>query len=255
MNQEYKDGDIVSVPEYAQHFGMTEREVWNRLQRERIDGGRVSNCGELTAMMRAAWIDDSDKEVTFDFIRLPVAAVRRVLGWTDEAEYLAWTLPDLHYTFRAHRPSSEHIHVMVMRDDIQGEHAAPAADKAAAPGATLAAPVVAVSEPEVPAPLTTGDIAFCFAGLHWITEKEWKNVLGKGRDWTEECVAAPAGGRGRGVAPKLWNPVLLAAKLVERYDIPQKSVRARFQNAQYQRFLRLWLDAWKTYEADNLATE
>jgi len=126
-----------------------------------------------------------------------------------------------------------------------------------AAAAPSAAPVVAESasgETAGPLPLTTGDIAFCFAGLRWNTEDEWKVVLGKGRSWIEACVAVPAGGRGRGVAPKLWNPVLLAAALVNNGDIKRNSARARFQNAQNQRLLGPWLETWKTYEADNFDT-
>lgn len=115
-----------------------------------------------------------------------------------------------------------------------------------------AAPVVAESasgEPAGPPPLTTGDIAFCFDGLRWKTEEKWKAALGKGRDWIEACVAVPAGGRGRGAAPKLWNPVLLAAALVRDGHVKANSMRARFQT---EPLLMPWLDAWKTYEADYL---
>lgn len=106
-----------------------------------------------------------------------------------------------------------------------------------------------------PKPLTTGDIAFCFAGLRWDTEEKWKDALGKQRDWIEACVAVPAGGRGKGVAPKLWNPVLLAAALVARGYTKPNSARARFQNSRNQSLLGPWFDAWKTYEADNFNTD
>ena len=64
-----------------------------------------------------------------------------------------------------------------------------------------------------PLPLTTGDIAFCFAGLRCKTEEEWKDLIGKGRVWVERCLIQP-GTRGRGGAPKLWNPVCIGAALV-----------------------------------------
>jgi hypothetical protein len=100
-----------------------------------------------------------------------------------------------------------------------------------------------------PPPLTTGDIAFCFAGLNWKTEESWKKMLGNQRKWTEACVAAPAGGRGRGQASKLWNPVFLGAAMVTRGYVTQNRVRAKFQCSPQ---LMPWLDAWKTYEADYL---
>lgn len=102
-----------------------------------------------------------------------------------------------------------------------------------------------------PSPLTTGDIAFCFAGLRDNTEKEWKDLIGKGRDWLERCLVQP-GTRGRGGAPKLWNPVCIGAALVRDGHEKPNSVRAKFQTVH---LLQPWLEAWKTYEADNFDTE
>lgn len=130
----------------------------------------------------------------------------------------------------------------------------------AVPAQTAAtpAPVEAVSasddvQPDKagPLPLTTGDIAFCFAGLRCTTEEEWKTLIGKGRDWLERCLVQP-GTRGRGGAPKLWNPVFIGAALVRDGHVKPNSVRAKFQT---QPLLKPWLDEWKTYEADNLSAD
>ena len=102
-----------------------------------------------------------------------------------------------------------------------------------------------------PLPLTTGDIAFCFAGLRCKTEKEWKDLIGKGRNWVERCLIQP-GTRGHGGAPKLWNPVCIGAALVRDGHAKPNSVRAKFQTVH---LLQPWLETWKTYEADNFATQ
>ncbi len=116
--------------------------------------------------------------------------------------------------------------------------------------------IVAVSDATVvlvqasdPLPVTTGDIAFCFAGLHWETEAKWKKPLGDKPKWLEACIAIPAV---RGVSETRWNPVLIGAALVQDKHAKAKSVRARFQTKPQ---LMPWLDAWKTYEADYFPTE
>ena len=82
-----------------------------------------------------------------------------------------------------------------------------------------------------PLPLTTGDIAFCFAGLRCKTEKEWKDLIGKGRNWVERCLIQP-GTRGRGGAPKLWNPVCIGAALVRDGHAKPNSVRETLHKSQ-----------------------
>lgn len=99
-----------------------------------------------------------------------------------------------------------------------------------------------------PLPLTTGDIAFCFAGLRW-NEQEWKKPLGDKPKWLRACIAIPGV---RGVSETRWNPVLIGAALEREGHAKQNSIRARFQTKPQ---LAEWLNAWKTYEADNLATE
>ena len=102
-----------------------------------------------------------------------------------------------------------------------------------------------------PAPLTTAEMAFCFAGLRRNTEEEWKILIGKGRGWIEKCLVQP-GTRGRGGAPKLWNPVLIGAALVRDGHAKPNNVRAKFQTVN---LLKPWLESWKTYEADNFDTQ
>lgn len=119
-----------------------------------------------------------------------------------------------------------------------------------------ASPVVAVNasggmEPDKagPVPLTTGEIAFCFAGLHWRTESQWKKPLGNKPKWLAACIAIPGA---RGVNQTRWNPVFIGAALVRDGHAKPNSVRAKFQTID---LLKPWLEAWNTYEADNLATE
>jgi len=101
-----------------------------------------------------------------------------------------------------------------------------------------------------PTPLTTGDIAHCFALLRW-NEQQWKDTLGKvkSRKWLQECVVIPGQ---RGVSETRWNPVLIGAELVRQGHISARSARAKFQTVD---LLTPWLDEWKTYEADNLESD
>lgn len=99
-----------------------------------------------------------------------------------------------------------------------------------------------------PLPLTTGNIAFCFAGLRW-DEQQWKKPLGDKRKWLAACIAIPGA---RGVSETRWNPVLIGAALEREGHAKQNSIRARFQTMPQ---LAPWRDAWKTYEADNFDTK
>lgn|GEM_PF-3992982 len=97
-----------------------------------------------------------------------------------------------------------------------------------------------------PTPLTTSDVAHCFAGLHWPTADAWKKPLGDKPKWLRDCVVI-RGSQGR--SETRWNPVLIGAALVRNGHAKPNSVRAKFQTVA---LLRPWLEAWKTYEADNL---
>ena len=98
-----------------------------------------------------------------------------------------------------------------------------------------------------PTPLTTGDIAYCFDGLRW-SDMEWRKPLGDKPKWLSECVVIPGQ---RGVSETRWNPVLIGAALLQQGHVSDRNVRAKFQTVD---LLKPWLDAWKTYEADNLDT-
>lgn len=100
-----------------------------------------------------------------------------------------------------------------------------------------------------PLPLTTGNIAFCFAGLGWDTEQKWKKPLGDKPKWLAACIVIPGV---QGVSETRWNPVCIGAALVSRGYAPARSVRAKFQT---KSLLMPWLDEWKTYEADNIETK
>lgn len=123
---------------------------------------------------------------------------------------------------------------------------APVAPTAPATDAATPAPVAIVSDG--PTPLTTGDIAYCFAGLRW-DESAWKKPLGDKPKWLLRCVAIPGQ---QGVSETRWNPVLIGAELVQQGHVKARSVRAKFQTVD---LLSPWLDDWKTYEADNLDNE
>lgn len=97
-------------------------------------------------------------------------------------------------------------------------------------------------------PLTTGDIAFCFDGIRW-TEQQWRKPLGDKPKWLKSCIAIPGV---RGVSETRWNPILIAAALVNSGHTNARSVRAKFQK---KPLLLPWLDAWKTYEADYLDSD
>lgn len=102
----------------------------------------------------------------------------------------------------------------------------------------------AASVPAGPEPLTTGDIASSFEELPW-SETEWKKPLGDLREWLKPCLVIPGN---RGGPARRWNPVFIGAALVRKKGVPLRQVRGRFQS---RPALKPWLEAWKTYEADN----
>ena len=128
------------------------------------------------------------------------------------------------------------------------ERVAEIINKTAQPQAEPPAPVVAESANNGPLPLTTGDIAFCFDGIRW-NEQQWRKPLGDKPKWLQSCVAIPGQ---RGVSETRWNPVLIAAALVHDGHAQARSIRAKFQT---KPLLKDWLEAWKTYEADNFGTQ
>ncbi len=112
---------------------------------------------------------------------------------------------------------------------------------------TKPAPEVEAAASEL-LPVTTGDVAFAFDGLHGWNEKQWKKSLGDKPKWLAACIVIP------GIQGKLqtrWNPVLIGGALLRNGHGKVNNIRARFQTKPE---LRPWLEAWNTYEADNLDT-
>jgi hypothetical protein len=115
------------------------------------------------------------------------------------------------------------------------------------PQASMPAPVAdsASNAPVTPRPLATGDVAHAFDGLRGWDEKAWKETLGSPPKWLEVCIKL----RGqRGIRAHHWDPVLIGAALVRGGYAKANNIRARFQTKPQ---LSEWLEAWKTYEADN----
>lgn len=97
--------------------------------------------------------------------------------------------------------------------------------------------------------LSTRDIAYCFAGLRWETEEQWKKPLGDQPKWLAVCITM----RGqRGVIETHWDPVLLGAALARDKGIKVKTVRARFQT---NHLLKPYLSAWNEYEDEYFSEE
>lgn len=102
--------------------------------------------------------------------------------------------------------------------------------------------------PSLPTPLTTSDIAHCFADPRWLVEDGLKKRLGNKPKWLAVGIAIP--GR-RGLNETRWNPVLVGAAIVRAGHAKVNNVRAKFQT---NPLLKPWLEAWKTHEADNFDT-
>jgi hypothetical protein len=102
-----------------------------------------------------------------------------------------------------------------------------------------------LQEKNNPRPVSTSDIADSFAGFKWNSAEEWLKPLGDKPKWLVSCIATPGS---QGVHQTHWNPVLIGAALVRRYDVPVNHIRGRFQTKHH---LKLWLEVWKDYEADN----
>lgn len=115
-----------------------------------------------------------------------------------------------------------------------------------------ASPAEAPTGLVAPAPLSTSEMAFCFADLYGRSEQQWTKELGKSKSikWLSACVHTP-GRQGRGQPGTLWNPVQLGAALVGNEHASQNSVRARFQT---KPSLTPWLALWNEYEAEFLST-
>jgi hypothetical protein len=106
------------------------------------------------------------------------------------------------------------------------------------------APVVAS---DGPAPLTTNEIANCFAELRGWDVARWKRELGSPDDWLKACQKRK-GTRGRGGYESTWLPVQIAASLVKQDPKTARSLRARFKK---QEPLKPWLELFEINIPDN----
>gem|GEM_PF-852230 len=84
-----------------------------------------------------------------------------------------------------------------------------------------------------PMPLTTGNIAFCFAGLKDWDEQRWKRELGSPDVWLKNCQHTP-GTRGKGGLESTWLPITIGDALVRRFNVKVTSVRGRFQYCSHE---------------------
>lgn len=116
-----------------------------------------------------------------------------------------------------------------------------------APAQTPATPAPGMAASNGPAPLTTNEIANCFAGLRGWDVERWTNELGSPDGWLKGCQHRP-GTRGRGGHQSTWFPVLIGAALVERFDVPAKSVSAIFKRTEP---LAQWRDSWEPNDPDS----
>ena len=131
---------------------------------------------------------------------------------------------------------------------LADEYTAPESTQAEPQAAPVVADRASNAPLDAPQPVTTGDVAHAFDGLRRWNEKAWKDTLGSPPKWLEACIAL----RGeRGKRETRWNPVLIGAALVHNGHAKANSIRARFQTKPQ---LQDWLEAWKTYEADNFDT-
>lgn len=131
---------------------------------------------------------------------------------------------------------------------LADEYTAPESTQAEPQAAPVVADRASTAPLDAPQPVTTGDVAHAFDGLRRWNEKAWKDTLGSPPKWLEACIAL----RGeRGKRETRWNPVLIGAALVHNGHAKANSIRARFQTKPQ---LQDWLEAWKTYEADNFDT-
>lgn len=192
----------------------------------------LTACEHLAAAGRASWR-------TFDgFEEVASEQMRYTKGQLIDCE------PDFETTSADCRVTGNDVHALA---DAYIE--APAHNTiTAAPVATANASGGVEPDKAGPLPLTTGDIAFCFAGLRW-NEQQWKKPLGNKPKWLASCIAIPGA---RGVSETRWNPVLIGAALEREGHAKQNNIRARFQTVPQ---LAPWRDAWKTYEADNFDTQ
>ena len=190
----------------------------------------LTACQHLAAAGRASWR-------TFDGFEM----VEGVLQRYTKGELVAGE-PDFETVPDDCRVMGYDVHALA------DEYTAPEATQAEPQAAPVEADSASDAPLDAPQPVTTGDVAHAFDGLRRWNEKAWKDTLGSPPKWLEACIAL----RGeRGKRETRWNPVLIGAALVHNGHAKANSIRARFQTKPQ---LQDWLEAWKTYEADNFDT-
>lgn len=175
--------------------------------------------------------------VTREQVRIKDATLQKILAVWNQAQAGRWLENDKKPGDMRYQTGPDWMFPIVPQQ--------PAPAQSPAKPAPVAVGALAEPAKAGPLPLTTGDIAFCFAGLRWKTETEWKKPLGDKPKWLAACIVIPGV---RGVSETRWSPVCIGAALVRDGHAKPNSVRAKFQT---QPLLTPWLDEWKTYEADN----
>jgi hypothetical protein len=99
---------------------------------------------------------------------------------------------------------------------------------------------------ELPNPLTTNEIANCFAGLRDWDAARWKDELGSPDKWLVVC-RKTQGTRGRRGFESTWLPVEIGASLVRMGKETARTVSKRFKS---QDLLKQWIDAWSSYDPE-----
>jgi hypothetical protein len=121
-----------------------------------------------------------------------------------------------------------------------------------APAQTLA-PEVAAAPVHVsngPAPLTTGEIAGCFAGFHGWDSDKWISNMQSPAPWLKAC-QHQAGRQGKPIVESTWWPVQIAQALDKKHTNIRRKLHSRFKN---QEPLKPWLESLETHLPDDSET-
>lgn len=86
--------------------------------------------------------------------------------------------------------------------------------------------------------LTKQKVITAFEGLHFVTAEQWSRALANTPKWLEPCKVM----KGTKKTSALWNPVLIAVALLDKY-VPIKKLDAVFVG------LKDWTDEWKEVSA------
>jgi hypothetical protein len=126
-------------------------------------------------------------------------------------------------------------------------------EEKAAPALNAETPASAVSNNaaesfgDTPVPLTTNEIANCFAEFRGWNHARWKHELGSPKKWLETCRDRP-GTRGRGGTESTWFPLKIAAALIQKDPKSANQLRARFKRMEP---LKPWLELFEINHPDN----